>query len=342
MDKRLILAVAGAGKTTHIVNSLTPEKRSLIITYTKCNYDNLLCKIAKKFNERWPENVTLMRYFPFLYQFCYKPFLADIIRAKGITYNDPPPRIPNTKRAYYISPQGYFYSNRLAYYFEKRDVIEDIKYRITKYFDEFVVDEVQDIAGRDFNFLELLMLMDTDMLFVGDFYQHTFDTSRDQNVNKSLFDDFKKYIKRFESKGISCDNNTLARSRRCGHAVCDYITENLGIEIGSNRNTEDDTSVIFVSGLDEAKQILEDDKIIKLHYWKSRRYGADHRNWGETKGEDKYQDVCVLLNKKTMEEYHAGQLSKLAPSTRNRLYVAITRARGNVYLIDESMCKVLM
>lgn len=161
----------------------------------------------------------MMRYFPFLYQFCYKPFLADIIRAKGITYNDPPPRIPNTKRAYYISPQGYFYSNRLAYYFEKKDVIEDIKYRITKYFDEFVVDEVQDIAGRDFNFLELLMLMDTDMLFVGDFYQ---------------------------------------------------------------------------------------------------------------------------LNKKTMEGYHAGRLSKLAPSTRNRLYVAITRARGNVYLIDESMCKVLM
>ena len=58
------------------------------------------------------------------------------------------------------------------------------------------------------------------------------------------------------------------------------------------------------------------------------------------RGEDKYQDVCVLLNKKTMEEYHAGQLSKLAPSTRNKLYVAITRARGNVYLTDESMCKV--
>ena len=191
MDKRLILAVAGAGKTTHIVNSLTPEKRSLIITYTKCNYDNLLCKIAKKFNERWPKNVTLMRYLPFLYQFCYKPFLADIIRAKGITYNDPPRGILNTKREYYISPQGYFYSNRLAYCFDKKDVIEDIKYRITKYFDEFVVDEVQDIAGRDFNFLELLMLMDTDMLFVGDFYQHTFDTSRDQNVNSSLFNDFK-------------------------------------------------------------------------------------------------------------------------------------------------------
>ena len=132
----------------------------------------------------------------------------------------------------------------------------------------------------------------------------------------------------------------LARSWRCGHGVCDYITDNLGIEIRSNRKTRNDTSVIFVSGVDEAKQILEDDKIIKLHYWKSRSYGVDHRNWGETKGEDKYQDVCVLLNKKTMEKYHAGQLSKLAPSTRNKLYVAITRARGNVYLIDESMCKV--
>ena len=102
--------------------------------FVGCTFnDNLLCKIAKKFNERWPENVTLMRYFPFLYQFCYKPFLADIIQAKGITYDDPPHGILNTKREYYISPQGYFYSNRLAYCFEKKDVIEDIKYRITKY-----------------------------------------------------------------------------------------------------------------------------------------------------------------------------------------------------------------
>lgn len=50
--------------------------------------------------------------------------------------------------------------------------------------------------------------MDTNvnMLFVGDFYQHTFDTSRDGNKNKTLFDDKIKYESRFTAKGIVCDN----------------------------------------------------------------------------------------------------------------------------------------
>lgn len=74
---------------------------------------------------------------------------------------------------------------------------------------------------------------------------------------------------------------------------------------------------------------------------KAATYGVGHRNWGDTKGEDCYQDVCVLLNKTTMQAYKKDTLSKLAVSTRNKLYVAITRAKGNVYLIDEEQAKKL-
>ena len=87
---------------------------------------------------------------------------------------------------YYLTPEGYFYSNRLSLFLEKAKVIDDIKERIETYFDEFLIDEIQDIAGRDINFLETLMSTNVDMLFVGDFFQHTFDTSRDGNVNKNL------------------------------------------------------------------------------------------------------------------------------------------------------------
>ena len=75
--------------------------------------------------------------------------------------------------------------------------------------------------------------------------------------------------------------------------------------------------------------------IVKLHFRNSSKYGSSHRNWGDTKGEDHYQDVCVMLNKATAEKYAAGKLCELAPSTRNKLYVAITRAHGKVYLINE-------
>ena len=63
MDKTIIFAVAGSGKTTHIVKGLSTDKRSLIVTYTTGNYDNLRIKISKKFDGKWSENITLMTTF---------------------------------------------------------------------------------------------------------------------------------------------------------------------------------------------------------------------------------------------------------------------------------------
>lgn len=147
MDKRVIFAVAGSGKTTHIVDSLSRRRRSLIITYTVGNYNNLCRKISEKFNGEWPENICVMRYFVFLHRFCYKPFLSDVFKAKGIVYeNNPNLTLRQDNQAYYISPKGYLYSNRLALLIEKCGFI-DLKSRLAKYFDELIIDEVQDIAS---------------------------------------------------------------------------------------------------------------------------------------------------------------------------------------------------
>lgn len=336
MDKRVMFAVAGAGKTTYIVNQLSATKRSLIVTYTNGNFDNLALKISEKFDGKWPENITLLTYFSFLYSFCYKPFLADKVRARGVVYekNDNI-HLRQTNIRYFLSPNGYFYSNRLSFFLEEKNVVDNIKSRIEKYFDEFIIDEVQDIAGRDFSFLEQLMTTNVNMLFVGDFFQHTFDTSRDGNVNTRLFDDKAAYIARFTAKGIMCDSTTLTRSWRCSKSVCDYIKNALNIDIASNREEDDDSAIRFLSDPTQIEQILSDNSIIKLHYQNSRKYGQHHKNWGETKGEDRYGDVCVMLNKTTATKFAVGKLHELSPSTRNKLYVAITRARGNVYFVNE-------
>lgn len=169
MDKRVIFAVAGSGKTTYIVNELSLEKRSLILTYTDGNYDNISRKILAKFGGRWPNSVTLMTYFSFLYNFCYKPYFADIIHAKGIVFdNNPNIKIPQDSMRYYLSPSGLLYSNRLAFFLERANALPKIKRRIERYYDELVIDEIQDIGGRDFDFLESLMDTNVNMLFVGD------------------------------------------------------------------------------------------------------------------------------------------------------------------------------
>ena len=49
MDKRVIFAVAGSGKTTYIIDSLSQDKRSLIVTYTVGNYNNLFRAFKREF-----------------------------------------------------------------------------------------------------------------------------------------------------------------------------------------------------------------------------------------------------------------------------------------------------
>lgn len=223
-----MFAVAGSGKTTYIVKQLAQNKRSLIVTYTTANCDNLRRKITEKFNGIWPSNVTLLSYFSFLYGFCYKPFLSDRYKTRGVIYKPNPNRFERqTDLSYFMTENRYLYSNRLSLFMEKECILGDIGERVCKYFDEFIANKAQ---------------------------------------------------------------------------------------IGA---------------------ILMDNQIIKLHYQNGAKAGTCHKNWGETKGEDCYQDVCVMLNKKTASERAAGRLSELPQSTKNKLYVAITRAKGNVYLVNK-------
>ena len=73
MDKRLVLAVAGSGKTTEIINKVNYDDKTLIVTYTEANYKNIKNKIIKKFNEI-PSGIRIYTYFSFLYTFCFAPF----------------------------------------------------------------------------------------------------------------------------------------------------------------------------------------------------------------------------------------------------------------------------
>lgn len=127
----------------------------------------------------------------------------------------------------------------------------------------------------------------------------------------------------------------MINSWRCSPAVCKYITDNLGIEVHSNRSDDDNTNILLLCDPEQIQHIIADRRIVKLHYQKGASFGFNHFNWGETKGEDQHNDVCVYLNKTTAKAYSEGNLLTLKPATRNKLYVAITRAHGNVYFVNE-------
>ncbi|MCP8685937.1 AAA family ATPase [Marinobacterium sedimentorum] len=338
MDKKVIFAVAGSGKTTHIINSLSLDRRSLVITYTENNCHHLNRKVIEKFGHI-PKNITIQTYYTFLYSFCYKPFLHYIWDSKGINWDTPPQftlRLKRTDRKFYIDKNKRLYSNRIAKLVAD-NAASDIMSRLEKYYDDFLVDEVQDFAGHDFNLLKKICKSKIDVLLVGDFFQHTFDTSRDGAINKSLYDDFNKYKKHFLDIGLKVDTKSLSHSFRCSPSICTFVRENLGINIESFKN--DEYEIHYLNGEKTITEIFYDDNIVKLFFKEHHKYPCHSNNWGKSKGLDNYKDVCIALYPKALQGFIDSDFSQLPASSRNKLYVACTRSNRALYFIDEKELK---
>jgi len=334
MDKRVILAVAGSGKSSLIISSLDVNKKTLLITYTVENYLTLRRKVAGRFGYV-PENVVIYTYFQFLYQFCVRPLLGFGLGIKGIDWTEiPRPKTAKSSVAHYFTKGRRLYHNRASKILIETDSMSEVCQRIEKYFDVICIDEVQDFAANDFNFMLSLCQAKVEVLLVGDFYQHTFDTSRDGSTRKNLHKDYELYQKEFEKVGLKIDLDTLVKSYRCSPQICSFVSDNLGISIESHH--ANGAKIQFVRDGDAATKLFDDANRIKLFYESHAKYDCASNNWGKSKGRDDYQDVCVVLNRNTLKLFYAGKLDELNPTSKNKLYVALTRARGVAYLVPHT------
>lgn len=335
MDKTVILAVAGSGKTAYIIDRIDLESRILIVTYTINNIANLQSRIIARFGYM-PPNIHVFTYFSFIYSFCYRPHLHLKLAATGINFEPCKNRFAKDM-ARYQGSDGRLYSNRIARLLEHSGVTDDVVARLSKYFDQICIDEIQDFAGHDFNFLRNVVKANAHIVFVGDYFQHTFDTSRDGTVNVNLHNDHAKYQEAFRNMGLTLDLTSLEKSHRCSPTICDFVSDSLGINIRSHR--ADTGRIIVIKDQVAADKIFTDNDIVKLFYQESHKYDCYSKNWGETKGDDKYHDVCVVLNDNTFVKYNNDDLKSLPAKTKNKLYVAITRARNDLYFVPEKLLK---
>jgi DNA helicase-2/ATP-dependent DNA helicase PcrA len=338
MDKRIILAVAGSGKTYHIVERLDEKRRFLLITYTINNTENLRKAIICKFGYI-PNNIKIKSYFTFLHTFCFKPFLANDLSSKGIYWKSPPEHTKKLKRTddrFYLLKGNWLYHNRIAKLIIEKNAIKNVNERLEKYYDFVFIDEVQDFGGHDFNLLKEISKSNVNMLFVGDFFQHTFDTSRDGNTNSTLYNDLAKYLEIIKKSSLTIDNSTLVKSRRCSKTTCDFIRETIGIDIYSHSNRE--TECKLITDEIDANSIFKDDKIVKLFLQEHYKYGCCSDNWGSCKGLE-FENVCVVINDETLRLYENNKLSELNPITKNKFYVACSRAKNNLYFVPLKIYK---
>lgn len=102
MDKRVVLAVAGAGKTYTLCKNIDENKRNIILAFTNQNIKNIIKELNEN-HDTTLENTYVYTFDSFKYNFfirAYEPIIArhfgiKTFVSKGVSLITPPPKLIN-------------------------------------------------------------------------------------------------------------------------------------------------------------------------------------------------------------------------------------------------------
>lgn len=352
MVNRLMIAAAGAGKTTYLVEeSLKQSGNVLITTFTNANE----MEIKKKFLEKngcVPANITIQTWYSFILQHGVRPFQGVVLDDKingmilvnkksGKKYEGkfgPVYYGEEEYRKFYFTEGMKMYSDKIAKFVCRceKETKGMVSKRIGRIFSKIYIDEVQDLAGYDLEIVKCLMKADCDVIMVGDPRQVTYLTHKEAKHKKYADGKIEEFIKN-ECKKIKCeiDKTTLNNSYRNNKSICEYSSKLYPDYDEPDTNQFEITGhdgIFFVRPqdiemyMDEFRPMqLRENRVVKV----DDRYPAI--NMGESKGIT--YDRVLIYPTSTMKKWIDNHSTGLKPKTRSQLYVAITRAKFSVAIV---------
>ena len=365
MAKRVILAVAGAGKTYHICHEIDPTKRNLILAFTHENIHNIQNELCDAHGSV-PELTAVSTFDSFVYHqlvLPYEPSIAEHFGcpkfvSRGICTIDPPPQtIKSTKGkpvvnplykkkdrlAHYVTMRGQYYCATLSELVlqvkkNRESLIKRVAARLNMFYDCVLIDEFQDFREYDYELIMALAKQLNDVVLVGDYHQHSVSATNNSGKpfkNKSNDVSYDAFVAELRKSGFEVDTTTLDKSRRCSAEICDYVSKKLHIGIASSGDHSG--AIIWID--DNPTSVLENDRIVKLVFQDAGKYLFPALNWSYSKG-DTLDEACVVLTEKFDKLANEDFSTDGIPiSTLNKLYVAMTRSKGNLYLISAKSFK---
>lgn len=370
-NNKLIIAAAGSGKTTYLINEAMKFKddKVLITTYTEANEE----EIEKKFVRRYkivPSFVKIQTWFSFLIQHGVKPYQGTFNEMlfrkeiRGMLLNDGrygmkfylnksgktipiPFKEDDEFEQHYFTSTDKIYSDRLPKFVVKSNDASngEVINRISRIYQHIFIDEIQDMAGYDLEILKLLFQSASNVLLVGDPRQVTYLTHHEKKFNKYQDGKIKEFIVDECKKKIpyEIDETSLCSSHRNNKLICDYSSKLFdaaqfkAIEpctCEECRNYKVESEGVFLVREKDVHQYLIDFEPVQLRWNYTREVNTEYAfyNFGESKG--KTFGRVIIYPTAEMEKWVYNNKTKLKYSTRAKLYVAITRARFSVAIIS--------
>ena len=356
-ENKLIIAAAGSGKTTYLVNEALKQDGSvLILTYTLSNEDVIKRRLIQKVG-CIPGNITIQTWFSFLLQHGVKPFQGSLneslfdqdirgmilvnkqsgFRFKG--RNGPVYWGERDFNRHYFTKDFKIYSDKISKFAfkcncESNGAVID---RLSRIYDHIFIDEVQDLAGHDLELLKLLFKSSISVLLVGDPRQVTYLTHLERKYGKYQNGRIKDFVENELGKRISCviDETTLSASHRCNHSICTYASRlyrelSKTIACSCCRQGEINHQGVFLAEPDDLNEYVRNHDVIQLRWDKRTEVFPNIRvmNFGESKGET-FNRVLIYPTQ-DMVKWVGDNTATLSDGARAKFYVALTRARHSV------------
>lgn len=354
---RLVIAAAGSGKTTYLVEEALKirDQRVLITTYTESNE----AEIRQKFFDlagRIPANVVITTWFSLLITHGVLPFQGGVfdfpVRGMQFVQSQSAVRYVNGQgfnvcwpdhdiARHYFDPGRQVYSDKLSKLVMQCDEKHSgaVFDRLSRVFPHVFVDEVQDLAGYDLDILEALARSPVRLLMVGDPRQVTYLTHHERRYGKYVNGGIAAFLQTLPKKlKIEVDLTSLSRSHRNSALIC-AVSSRLFPEFAAAtacdcaacRQAVPANAGAFIINLSDYAHYLAAVRPLQLRDAVDSAGidpSAPAMNFGESKGRG--FDHVVILPTTPMKKWLADHTSELKPQSRARFYVAMTRARHSV------------
>ena len=358
MKNIVYIAAAGSDKTTKLIDSscqVEKEQYVLFLTYTDSNEREIKEKFYKM-KGYIPKNVFIQSWFSFLIQHFINPYqnylTDDNYNIKGLAISHSNSKsgrkfYPISKtnwKQYYFTPQQKVITDKLSELAFECNIKSEGKAinRISSIFENIYIDEVQDLAGYDFELIRLLFNSNSNVILAGDPRQMVYKTNHGRKNSK-----FNSIVEYLDSNSTSLqfekDEISLKKSYRCCPKICDYasllspgfpkmesITNYDGVDCG----------VYLVKENDKENFLKKNNLSMQLRYRIDTK-GIEQKfgvmNFGESKGLT-FESVLIYPTAE-MKRWVENHEIELKEETRNKFYVAVTRAKYQVGIVwDDETC----
>lgn len=343
---KVIIAVAGSGKTTSLVKKAidSVEKRILFLTYTNENIRNIK-KIFIEEVGHIPQNVEILSWFSFLLRDGVRPYhnnLSSGKRATSINFiQGSRSSIPTLKyinetniEKYYFDSDRKVYTDTISKFICKCNNKSGglIIRRLEKIYSSVFIDEIQDLAGWDLDIIKLLMNSNLKINLVGDPRQVTYSTNHANKNTKYRDENISVFFYELQGEGI-CEVIEQDQCLRCNNEICilaNKIYPSLPLAKSQITSGDNDNKIIIIKPEDVDAYVKKFNPTILRYNKKSETLGYPAINYGISKGST-FDRVLIFPTKGIERFLKTGDIDDIGD--KSKFYVAVTRARHSVAFV---------